>query len=78
MEGEDEPAEIAALKRDLQTMATSFEQGGQWLAQGMRGSWEAARPLLQIPALADILGERHRITANDWPAANMQSLILLD
>lgn len=77
MEGEGEPAEIGALKQDLQAMVTSFEQGGEWLVQAMRGSWEAARPLLQIPALADVLGERHRIVANDWLSANMQSLISL-
>jgi hypothetical protein len=77
MEGEEEPAEIAALKRDLETMATSFEQTGEWLAEAMRGSWEAARPLLQIPALADVLGERHRITANVWQSANMQALEVL-
>jgi hypothetical protein len=41
----------------------------------MRGSWEAARRLLlQIPALADVLGERHRITADVWQSANMQAL----
>ena len=74
MEGEEEPAEIAALKRDLQTMARSFERSGEWLAEAMRGSWEAARPLLQIPALSDVLGERHRITANVWQSANMQAL----
>ena len=74
MEGEEEPAEIAALKRDLQTMATSFEQSGEWLAKAMRGSWEAARALLQIPALADVLGERHRIAANVWQSANMHAL----
>jgi hypothetical protein len=74
MEGEEEPAEISALKRDLQTMAAGFESSGEWLAEAMRGSWEAARPLLQIPALSDVLGERHRITANVWQSANMQDL----
>jgi hypothetical protein len=49
MEGEEEPAEITALKRDLETLATSFGEGG----------------------------ERHRIMANDWLSANMQSLISL-
>ena len=58
MEGEGEPAEIAALKQDLQAMTTSFEQGGEWLVQAMRGLWEVAWPLLQIRALADVLGER--------------------
>ena len=74
MEGEEEPAEIAALKQELQTMAASFEHSGEWLAEAMRGSWEAARPLLQIPTLADVLGERHRITANVWQSANMHGL----
>ena len=77
MEGEQEPAEIATLKRDLQAMGASFGEGGEWLSKAMRGAWEEARPLLQIPALADVLGERHRIIANDWLSANMQSLISL-
>jgi hypothetical protein len=77
MEGEEEPAEIAALKRDLQSMATSFEQTGEWLARAMESSWEEARPLLRIPALADVLGERHRIIANDWQAARLSSLVSL-
>ena len=35
MEGEEEPAEIAALKRDLKTMAASFEHSGEWLADNV-------------------------------------------
>jgi hypothetical protein len=45
--------------------------------QAMCGSWEVARLLLQIRAFADVLGERHRIVANDWLSASMQSLISL-
>jgi hypothetical protein len=47
---------------------------GEWLAEATRGSWEAARPLLRMPALADVLGGRHRIAANVWQSANMQAL----
>lgn len=75
MEGEGEPAEIAQLKRTLASMADDFERTGQWLTEAMRASWEAARPLLEIPPLADVLGERHRIIANDWRAAGLSALV---
>ena len=32
------------------------------------------RPRLEIPELADLLGERHRIIANDWQASGMSAL----
>ncbi len=75
MEGEGEPAEITRIKRDLETVAADMEETGNWLAQAMGQSWQVAGALVQYPALADLLGERHRIIANDWLAANMQSLI---
>ena len=31
--------------------------------------------MLQFDALADVIGERHRIVSNDWLAAHMQSLV---
>ena len=37
-------------------------------------TWAAASALLGYPALADLLGDRHRIIANDWQAASMSSL----
>jgi hypothetical protein len=41
----------------------------------MESSWATAQALLQHPQLADLLGERHRIIANDWQAAGLNSLI---
>jgi hypothetical protein len=74
MEGEGEPAEIGRLKRDLRAVAEDSLATGQWLAAAMQASWEVATALLDIPELADLLGERHRIIANDWQAAHMSTL----
>jgi hypothetical protein len=41
----------------------------------MQASWNVAGALLEIDGLADVMGERHRIIANDWLAAHMQSLV---
>ena len=75
LEGEGEPPEITRLKRDLGSMAEDFGETGHWLAKAMQLSWQAALPLLQVPALAGVLGERHRIIVNDWQAAQQSSLI---
>ncbi|WP_329310019.1 hypothetical protein [Streptomyces sp. NBC_01262] len=75
MEGEDEPAELRRLKREVGLFADDSEQGGAWLAQAMEQAWEIAGSLAVYPALADLLGERHRIIANDWQSAGMQALI---
>jgi hypothetical protein len=75
MEGEGEPAEIARIKRELRTAAAAHEQGGAWLAQAMDQAWNVASQLVRYPELADLLGERHRIIANDWRSAELQRLI---
>jgi hypothetical protein len=75
MEGEGEPPEISRLKRDVGTMSDDFGETGRWLSEAMRGSWDTAASLVQHPALASVLGERHRIIANDWEAANLSSLV---
>jgi hypothetical protein len=75
MEGEGEPAEIGRLKRDLSSLADDFEQTGSWLGPAMAASWQSAASLLRYPGLADLLGERHRIIANDWQAAELSSLV---
>lgn len=75
MEGEGEPVEISRLKRDLRTTADDSLATGQWLAAAMQASWDVAAALLDIDELADLLGERHRIIANDWQAATMSTLI---
>jgi hypothetical protein len=74
MEGEGEPAEISRLTRELRSMADDLAATGEWLSAAMQGSWEVAAALLAIPELADLLGDRHRIIANDWQAAGMSSL----
>ena len=75
MEGEGEPAEIARIKRDLRAAAASHEQGSAWLAAAMEQSWAVAAQLTRYPELADLLGERHRVIANDWQSAELQRLI---
>jgi hypothetical protein len=75
MEGEGEPSEIAKLKRDLRALSQDATETGAWLAAAMDSSWSAAESLLDLSELADVLGERHRIIANDWQAAALSSLV---
>ena len=74
MEGEGEPPEIAHLKRDLLTTAGDLEQTSEWLSTAMGQSWQVASALAAYPVLAEVLGERHRIIANDWQSASLQGL----
>ena len=80
MEGEGRPAEITQLIRNLRTVAQDQRETGQWVATAMQASWDMAIALIKIDGLADMLGERHRIIANDWQAAHMNGLMscLLD
>jgi hypothetical protein len=73
MEGEGEPGEIRRLKRDLREYGTDAAGAGEWLANAMTSSWAVAA-LLDIDGLADLLGERHRIIANNWQAAGLTTL----
>jgi hypothetical protein len=75
LEGEGRPAEMTAMIGELRADADGFAAGGEWLAEAMQASWNVAATLLEIDALADVMGERHRIIANDWLAAHVQSLI---
>jgi len=75
MEGEDEPAEIKQLRRDLETLAGDMEAIGEWLSAAMEKSWGVAGALAAYPEFADLLGERHRIIINDWQSAGEQALI---
>ena len=75
MEGEGEPVELERLQRDLETLAGDIDRTGDWLAAAMEQSWQVAGALAAYPALADLLGERHRIIANDWQSAALQKLI---
>jgi hypothetical protein len=74
LEGEGRPAEITKLIRDLRTLADDAVATGEWLATAMQASWTMAAALVPVDGLADVLGERHRIIANDWQAANMTTL----
>jgi hypothetical protein len=74
MEGEGEPAEIRRIKRELRGVAEESDASGEWLSSAMEASWEVAASLLGVPGLEDLLGERHRIIANDWQAAEMSGL----
>ena len=80
MEGEGRPPEISHLIRDLRTAAQDQRETGEWLATAMQASWDMATTLVAIDGLADVLGERHRIIANDWQAAQLNELMshLLD
>jgi hypothetical protein len=74
MEGEGEPVEMERMRSDLRRAATDFAATGEWLASAMTSSWDIAATLIDIEQLGDLLGERHRIIANDWQAANMTTL----
>jgi hypothetical protein len=71
MEGEGRPTEVAHLIRDLRIAADDYRAIAEWLSNAMQSSWQVATSLIAIDALADLLGERHRIIANDWQAATM-------
>lgn len=76
LEGEGEPGEITRIKRELRTQAADHEQTGVWLGEAMRTTWDtAARALLQIEPLADLLAERHRIIAANWQNACLNTIV---
>ena len=74
MEGEARPPELDRLVRDLRSVADDLGATGDWLANAMQASWDVAASLVEIDELADALGERHRIIANDWQAAGESAL----
>lgn len=75
LEGEGRPAELTAMIEDLRGRAREFGRTGEWLATAMAASWDMAGALLDIDALAGLMGERHRIISNDWLAAHMNELM---
>jgi len=74
LEGEGRPAELTPILRDLRNAAEDQRGIGEWLATAMESSWAIAATLVEIDGLADLLGERHRIIANDWQAAGMNTV----
>jgi hypothetical protein len=75
LEGEGRPTELDAMVRSLRAVGDDFAGTGRWLATAMESSWAVAASLVELDGLADVLGERHRIIANDWQAASMSSLV---
>ena len=80
MEGEGRPAELEDMVAHLRSTASAASRISTWLSAAMEGSWDLAASIIEIDDLADVLGERHRIIANDWLAASMNALVsrLLD
>jgi hypothetical protein len=75
LEGDEPPAEIVALRQRLDSLSASFEASGHWLFAAMETGWDMALALLDQPALAGVLGERHRIISNDWLNASTTLLV---
>jgi hypothetical protein len=74
MEGNAEPAEISSIIRELRTVGEGSVGTGTWLAEAMENTWATATILLEYEQLSDLVGDRHRIIANDWHAASISSL----
>jgi hypothetical protein len=75
MEGEGRPSELAHLISDLRITADEYASTGTWLANAMQASWDIAAELVDTVGLEDLVGDRHRIIANDWLAASTSALI---
>src|SRR5581483_481472 len=76
LEGEGEPGEIGRIKRELATKASDCAQTGTWLGEAMQSTWNtAAKALLRIEPLADLLAERHRIITANWQNACLNTII---
>ena len=75
LEGEQEPAELRQLRRDLETKAGDMDASAEWLGAAMEQSWAMVGALTPYAEMAPLLGERHRIIANDWQSALLQGLI---
>lgn len=74
MEDNEEPAEVTSIIRELRAVGANSVGTGTWLAEAMENTWATATILLDYEQLADLVGDRHRIIANDWHAASMSSL----
>ena len=71
MENGDEPAELQSVKAELRALAEGHLSIGKWLTSTMDAGWEMAKALLDLPELADLLAERHRIITTDWQTASL-------
>jgi hypothetical protein len=77
---EGDAAELERIERELRQIGEESLATGEWMTKAMATAWQAAAALLDIGALADLLGERHRVIANDWQAAALTTVVghLLD
>lgn len=60
--------------RRLNTLAGEVDEAAEALAREMEQSWRVADALVDHAPIADLIGERHRIIANDWQSAGLQLL----
>ena len=67
---------VATVHRISRAWGTSRAAGGAEPLPGdtMQSSWAMATTVVEIDGRADLLGERHRIIANDRQAANLNRL----
>jgi hypothetical protein len=63
--------EISRIKREIEDVACGVEEIGGWLDKAMAQSWQVAGALVDYPALAGVLGERHQIIVNGWQARDL-------
>jgi hypothetical protein len=75
LEGQGDPPGLAAIRREVRTVGEEAVATGDWMVKAMQSSWTAAGAILDIAALDDLLGERHRIIANDWQAAGVTVVV---
>jgi hypothetical protein len=75
MEGGEPPAEIVQIRRELESTAAAAEETSAWLGSAMDSAWTVAEGLLDFPALADLLGERHSIIAHDMQNAALLRIV---
>jgi len=71
LESGERPPELTALRADLLHVAAEAASTGDYLGHAMESAWETAAGLLAVPALDDLLAERHAIIARDAHAATL-------
>jgi hypothetical protein len=71
MESGEVPAELESVKSELRRFAQRYISTGEWLSSAMDAGWGMAKAFLDVPELADLLAERHRIITTDWQTATM-------
>jgi hypothetical protein len=75
LEGQGVPPELWRIERELRSRGEETLATGNWMSAAMQTAWDAATALLVFAPLADQIGERHRIIANDWQAAGLNTVV---